>query len=218
MLTEIDSILFPDDCEVVEMPLHNQWVYLIQKNGSSSLRNLQKTHGLTLLANDHLQQLDFVDVYIRDAKDRYVSGVNTYLQHLKRDHPELDQNTAFWFAKQYKFLNKHYLPQFHWLLNLSRYLSPHAKIRIRDFRDFNLIATDHNNRAGILPSDAEFAKKLLDNNAGLELWLFMDQILLDLAGEEMTWTEIINHYCTVHTATFDIVCQHIKVISKSVLP
>ena len=218
MLTEIDSILFPDDCEVVEMPLHNQWVYLIQKNGTSSLRYLQKTYELPLLVNAQLYQLDFVDVYIRNSKDSYISGINTYLQHFKRDHPELDHDTAFWFVKQYKFLNRHYVPQFHWLLNLSRYISPHTKIRIRDFKDFALIAHGENNRATIVPSDSDFEKKLLDNNIGLETWLFLDQILLDLAGEEMTWTEILDHYRTTHPAIFDLVFRQFKLISKSVLP
>jgi len=217
MLSEIDSILFSDDCEVVEIPLHNQWVYYIQKNGTSSLLNLQEKYSLRLLKNEQIQELDFVDVYIRDAKDRYVSGVNTYLQHLKRDHPELDQPTAFWFAKQYKFLNRHYAPQFHWLLNISRYLSPDTKIRIRDFKNFSAVVEDHD-RADIIPSDDEFRQKLLSNNTGLELWMFLDQILLDLAGTEMTWVEIIKHYRDTHTETFDLVCQRFNLISKSVLP
>ena len=42
MKTSLDAELFPNLCEVVEIPLHNQWVYLIQKNGNSSLRNQQK--------------------------------------------------------------------------------------------------------------------------------------------------------------------------------
>lgn len=217
MLTEIDSILFSDDCEVVEMPLHNQSVYLIQKNGNSSLRNLQEKYNLTLLANEQICQLDFVDVYIRDAKDRYVSGVNTYLQHLKRDHPELDQATAFWFAKKYKFLNRHYLPQFHWILNLSRYLSLDTKIRIRDFKDFDLIVED-NDRADVIPSNNEFREKLLSNDPGLDLWLFLDQILLDLAGSEMTWAEILEHYRNSHTVPFNLACQRLNLLSKSVLP
>jgi len=217
MLSEIDSILFSDDCEVVSLPLHSQWVYLIQKNGTSSLRNLQEKYNLSRLANQQIRQLDFVDVYIRDAQDRYVSGVNTYLQYLKRDHPELDQSTAFWFAKQYKFLNRHYVPQFHWLLNLSRYLSPHTKLRIRDFKDFGSIVEDHD-RADIIPSNDEFRQKLLSNNTGLELWLFLDQILLDLAGSEMTWSELLDHYQTKHTTTFDLVCNRFNLISKSVLP
>jgi hypothetical protein len=143
--------------------------------------------------------------------------VNTYLQYLKRDHPELDQSTAFWFAKQYKFLNRHYVPQFHWLLNLIRYLSPHTKIRIRDFKEFGLIVEDQD-RADIIPSDDEFRQKLLSDNTGLELWLFLDQILLDLAGTEMTWAQILDHYRTAHAATFDLVCQRFNLISKSVLP
>jgi hypothetical protein len=217
MLSEIDSILFSDDCEVIEIPLHNQLIYFIQKNGTSSLQDLQEKYNLKLLVNEQIRQLNFVDIYIRDATDRYVSGVNTYLQHLKRDYPELDQPTAFWFAKQYKFLNRHYVPQFHWLLNLSRYLSPDAKIRIRDFKDFSLVVEDHN-RADVIPSDDEFRQKLLSDNTGLELWMFLDQILLDLAGTEMTWAEIIEHYRSSHTEIFDLVCKRFNLISKSVLP
>lgn len=217
MLSEIDSILFSDDCEVVEIPLHNQWVYLIQKNGTSSLRNIQKKYNLNLLANEQIQQLDQVDIYIRNAQDRYVSGVNTYLQHLKRDYPELDQSTAFWFAKQYKFLNRHYVPQFHWILNLSRYLSPKCKIRIRDFKDLRVVVED-NNRADIIPCNDEFRQKLLTDNPGLDLWLFLDQILLDLAGAEITWFELLEHYRTAHTETFDLICKRFNLICKSVLP
>ena len=136
MRTALDTELFPDLCEVVEMPLHNQCVYLIQKNGNSSLRLQQTRDNLAVFTNDEISALDHVDVYIRNPRARYVSGVNTYLQHLQRDHPELDSSTAFWFAKRYKFLNTHYLPQFHWLANLSCYLRTDAKIRIRDFKDF----------------------------------------------------------------------------------
>jgi hypothetical protein len=217
MLTEIDSILFPDDCEVVEMPLHNQWVYLIQKNGSTRIRKIQKSQNLKLFVNEQIQDLDFVDVYIRHPTNRYVSGVNTYLHHLRIDHPQLDLSTAFWFAKEYKFLNRHYLPQFHWILNLSRYLEPHTKIRIRDFDDFDIISTDIH-RAGVVPSDDDFKKKLLDNNKGMEFWLFLDRILLNLAGQEMTWTEILNYYKNTHKSTFDVIYQRYALISKNVLP
>jgi hypothetical protein len=139
MRTALDTELFPDLCEVVEMPLHNQWVYLIQKNGNSSLRHQQTRDNLAVFTNDEILALDYVDVYIRNPRDRYVSGVNTYLQHLQRDYPELDLSTAFWFAKRYKFLNTHYLPQFHWLANLSRYLRSDTKIRFRNFKDFGAI-------------------------------------------------------------------------------
>jgi hypothetical protein len=193
MRTALDTELFPDLCEVVAMPLHNQCVYLIQKNGNSSLRLQQARDNLAVFTNDQIRALDHVDVYIRNPRARYVSGVNTYLQHLQRDHPELDFYTALWFAKRYKFLNTHYLPQFHWLANLSRYLHSNAKIRIRDFRDFNKI-TDIKSRAEIVPPTTEFIDQLLTDNTNLELWLYIDQILLDLAGQEMTWLELLDYY------------------------
>jgi hypothetical protein len=197
MRTALDTELFPDLCEVVAMPLHNQCVYLIQKNGNSSLRLQQARDNLVVFTNDQIRALDHVDVYIRNPRARYVSGVNTYLQHLQRDHPELDSATAFWFAKRYKFLNTHYLPQFHWLANLARYLRGDAKIRIRDFRDFDKI-TDIRSRAEIVPPTTEFIDQLLTDNTNLELWLYLDQILLDLAGQEFTWSELLNYYQCNH--------------------
>ena len=39
MRTALDTELFPDRCEVVEIPLHNQWVYLIQKKRKQRLKS-----------------------------------------------------------------------------------------------------------------------------------------------------------------------------------
>ena len=206
MRTALDTELFPERCEVVEIPLHNQWVYLIQKNGNSGLRGQQKKNNLAVFTNDQIQALDYVDVYIRNPRDRYISGVNTYLQHLERDHPELDTATAFWFAKRYKFLNTHYLPQFHWLANLARYLRSDTKIRLRDFKDFAKIA-EFNDRAQVSPPTEDFVNQLMQDNRDIELWLFLDQILLDLSGSMFTWNGLLEYY---H-------CNH-KDIIKYVLP
>ena len=197
MRTALDTELFPKLCEVVAMPLHNQWVYLIQKNGNSSLRIQQSRDNLAVFTNDEISALDYVDVYIRNPRARYVSGVNTYLQHLQRDHPELDYSTAFWFARRYKFLNTHYLPQFYWLANLSKHLHNDAKIRFRDFTNFNQIA-DINYDADITKPTQDFVKNLFQNDQSIQLWLFLDQILLDLAGQEMTWSQLLDYYQRNH--------------------
>jgi hypothetical protein len=178
---------------VVAMPLHNQCVYLIQKNGNSSLRLQQARDNLAVFTNDEIRALDYVDVYIRNPRDRYVSGVNTYLQHLQRDHPELDSATAFWFAKRYKFLNTHYLPQFHWLANLARYLRSDTKLRFRNFKNIGAI-TEFKFHADITPPTQDFVDHLLTDNADIELWLHLDQILLNLEGQSLTWSELLVHY------------------------
>jgi hypothetical protein len=197
MRTALDTELF-SNCEVVEMPLHNQWIYLIQKNGSSSLRIQQSRDNLEMFVNDKINNLDFVDVYIREPRDRYTNGINTYLQFLKRDHPELDYNTAFWFARRYKFLNTHYLPQFHWIANLSRYLHSNAKIRFRNFQDFGKVARINAKPTGVVAPSINFIETLFKDDADIEFWLFLDQILWDLCGQELSWQQLLNHYYDHH--------------------
>ena len=193
MLGILDAELFPDDCDVIEIPHHNQHVYLIQKNGNTSLRKENLRHGYRIYSNHEIQTLPAVDVYIRNPRSRYISGVNTYLQHLQRDHPELDYQTAFWFAKKYLFLNRHYLPQFYWIYNLSKFLAPDAKIRFRDFKTFGSI-TEIQDRAKVVPPTKEFVQQLLDNNINIEFWWYVDQILLDLAGQDLSWLQLVEHY------------------------
>jgi hypothetical protein len=147
-----------------------------------------------VFANNEISALDCVDVYIRNPRARYVSGVNTYLQHLQRDHPELDYLTAFWFARRYKFLNTHYLPQFYWIANLSTYLRKDTKIRLRNFKNFSQI-TDLNLKPKAVTSPTkQFVEMLFKDDANIELWLYLDQILLDLADQELTWLQLIDHY------------------------
>jgi hypothetical protein len=194
MQTALDTELFPKLCEVVHVPLHNQWVYLIQKNGSSSLRIQQSRDNLAVFANNEISALDCVDVYIRNPRARYVSGVNTYLQHLQRDHPELDYLTAFWFARRYKFLNTHYLPQFYWIANLSRYLRKDTKIRLKNFKNFSQITDLNLKPKAVISPTKQFVEMLFKDDANIELWLYLDQILLDLADQELTWLQLIDHY------------------------
>jgi hypothetical protein len=204
MQTPLFIELFPDHCEVVEIPLHNQYIFKIQKNGTSSLRLQKEKHNLSSFVNDEILALDCVDVYIRNPRSRYVSGVNTFIQHLQRDYLylQLDVPTSIWFAKRYKFLNTHYLPQFYWIASLSRYLQQDTKIRIRDFKNFGRVV-DIQDRAAVTPPTPDFVKQLLSDDPTLELWLYLDQILLDLAGSTLTWSEILQHYQKNHKSVLE---------------
>jgi hypothetical protein len=83
------------------------------------------------------------------------------------------------------------------LANLARYLRSDAKIRIRDFGDFGKV-TEFKHRALVIPPTQEFVIKLLATDVTLELWLYLDQILLDLAGQEFTWSELLDYYQSNH--------------------
>jgi hypothetical protein len=214
MLTNFDSELFPDDCEVVEIPSHNQWVYLVQKNGSSSLRKTAKKKQYRIYRNQEIESLNSVDVYVRDPKSRYISGVNTFVQHLLRDNRNLDRDTCRWMATRYLFMNRHYLPQFHWVLNLSRFLSPLCQIRLHSFDDIKKIV-DINDSAGVVPASDSEIKQILDESPNLDLWFFLDQILQDHIGLQKTWLELLIYYKQHPSGVYDILTSKFQSISKT---
>jgi len=219
MLTNFDFELFPDDCEVVEIPPHNQWVFLIQKNGSSSLRKTARKKQYRIYRNREIEALDSIDVYVRDPKSRYVSGVNTFVQHLLRDHPTLDRDTCRWMATRYLFINRHYLPQFHWVLNVSRFLCPTCQIRLHLFKDIDQIV-DIDDRAGIIPASEIEIQQILDSSQNLDLWFFLDQILQDNVGTQKSWPELLDCYKQHPSDVYDVLTSKFNSINKSldVLP
>ena len=218
MLTLLDSELSPNNCEVVELSSYNQYVYLIQKNGTSSLRKDIRNQKLRVYKNSEIAQLQIIDVYIRDPLSRYISGINTYLQHLQRDYKGLDPDTCFWFATKYNFLNRHYLPQFLWLVNLSRYISPECQINLRKFSDIGKV-TNHTSRAGILPVTTEFEKKLTQSlSDDLKLWLFVDQMLEDMCGSSHTFEDIISTLQKHPSGSYNILIQKFNEVANNVLP
>jgi|GEM_PF-3964194 len=211
MLTNLDAELFPDDCEVVEIAPRNLYVYLIQKNASSSLRLEAKAQDWRILTNHDLGSLDSVDVYLRDPLDRYLSGVNTFVQHLMRDQPDLDRHTCEMFATRYGFINRHYLPQWHWLLNLARFIGPHCQLRLHAVEDLTQI-TQRRSRANIHPLDPDRAMALLPTDSKIEFWFLLDRILLGRCGQSLTWKEILHIYQTHPAQPLQIVLERMKAV------
>ena len=72
-----------------------------------------------------------------------------------------------------------------------------AKIRLHDFQTFGKL-TNIKNKARVVPPTREFVENLLSDNKEIEFWWYVDQILLDLAGQELTWSEIVEHYRAQH--------------------
>ena len=179
MLSYLDPVLFPDECEILEVS-PNRYVYSIFKNGSSSLSN----SNFRKLRLSEIVQLTNVEVFIRDPFDRYVSGVQTFL----RFHPEFQRETTIKLIHEYLFLNRHFNLQFHWLVNLARYTN--ATITIRPIEELNT-ATDltwhqlSRNESLV----AEFSQ-----NARLHYYLQLDKVLRhDLLGKTVEFKDIIKH-------------------------
>jgi len=176
MLSYLDPVLFPDECEVYEMGFGN-FVYPIFKNGSSSL----KAENPTVIINRKIRAISNITVYVRDPFERYVSGVQTYLRH----NPHLDRATALSMIDEYLFLNRHFALQFHWLLNLRRNYDNWLT-----FRSMDELGNLTENTWNALERDQAIVDYFKDNKK-LHFYLELDKFLLKYVGQKVKFAHIL---------------------------
>lgn len=109
MLTHWNKIL-STDCKVVK--IKDQIIYPIFRVGSTSIF---KAAG-EVYTNQEIKELNNMLVLIRNPEERFVSGLNEYcLQN------NLDINTARNMVDKGKLIDRHFAPQYVWLLHLSKF-------------------------------------------------------------------------------------------------
>ena len=173
MLSQIDTLLFPDECEVLEVD-NNRYVFPIHKNGSTSLHN----SGFRKLTLDEVRELSLVEVFVRDPIARYISGVTRFI-----DDTGFDYYTVLHFVENYLFLNNHYAPQFYWLLNLQRFTR--AKILLRPMSDLQTVTKLHDNQS-------QKNRLVSANEDKIQFYLKLDQVLVgELLGKTVTFKQIV---------------------------
>ena len=195
MLSRLDDIIFPNRCEVIEIEASHRYIYPIFKNGSSSFHEYARQNNCKILLNNQITRIPIIDIVLRDPMQRFLSGFNTYVYNTKRDNPQLDVDTIIYFAEQYLFLNRHYAPQISWIVNLSKYINKDTGLRLHDMtaiskfidisikpEETNMLSTEVMNR--------------LKSNLHNEMYQRLDYYLLEMIGEEVTFSEILAHLHT----------------------
>jgi len=191
MLSHLDCIIFPDRCEVIEIVPSQRYVYPIFKNGSSSLYEQAKRSKWKIKVNEQIKKLPEVHIILRDPRQRLISGFNTFVQHVIRDNPELDKHTVSWFAKNYLFLDRHYCPQFFWLVNLSRYMSADSVLSFHNMEDIKNLTQLHKKPPGLEPATVDIIQQV-DSIPNIEMYQRLDQLLFDQClGQSMTFGELL---------------------------
>ena len=206
MFSEIDKTIFPDSCEVLEIVHSQLFVYPIFKNGSSSLTESASTFGWKTINQSGISQIQSpITVFLRDPKERFISGVNTFLQHCHRDYKDLDSRTILFFVEKYLFLNRHYAPQFFWLINLARYSQ--APLKFQHMNDIGRL-TSCVTRAGITPPTKEFLESIQNFPwSQLELYFFLDQLLIERIGTQTTFVDLVNDIKTTHYNLYELIFE-----------
>lgn len=196
MLSQIDNIIFPDRCDVLEVAAQ-RYVYPIYKNGSSSL----KLSGFKLIPADELPPDSVVDVFVRDPYDRFLSGVQTYLNQ----NLDLDKSTVLHYVSNYLFLNNHFCPQFHWLVNLQRHRS--VRMRLLSVKQINKLVDIVDNVSTRDPDLVEY----FAHNQKVQFYLQLDKVLTeDLFGRVVTMEQILEQIKTRFPDLYQEVIQRSK--------
>lgn len=108
--------LFTTDCCAI-LFINGDVIYPIFKNGQTSLFNYAKEKKLKVLKNQQLQDTKKIKVFLRDPLERFISGLHTVMEL------EKISNVAGFLkdVESFKTYNRHFVPQFYWLLHLSKY-------------------------------------------------------------------------------------------------
>jgi hypothetical protein len=192
MLSHLDRILFPDRCEVIEIIPSQRYVYVIFKNGHSSFLSYRLKNNCQILINQQIQKINNIDIVIRNPQDRLISGINTFIQYTLRNNPKLDSSTVEWFAQNYLYLNRHYCPQFSWLLNLARYLDTDTKLNFLSMADIGTITGLDEKPVGVTTAPDELINQiaLIKNN---EMYQRVDMVIFECIGQSLTFSELLKH-------------------------
>jgi len=162
MLTHWNKLL-NTDCIVVDIGPHT--IYPIFKNGSSSLMSVaDKTY-----VNKQITECNNIDIIIRDPKTRFVAGLNEYCQQ-----NNLDVKDTWELVYENKLINRHFAPQWLWLLHLYKFYK--GTVVLKSFKSLKKYCSVHKNKqvkktdVALINSFVEIDYKLMDHyNETIEL-------------------------------------------------
>jgi hypothetical protein len=148
--------LLNTDCRVYA--LGDNFVYPIMRNGSNSLRAVVGRE----YVNHEINKCENILVFLRDPADRFISGLNEYCKQNKSDPIQTCK-----LVEQGKLLDRHFSPQWIWLLHLSKYYK--GMISLMSLKDIGSYCNEHLHKSrnkitdveppsGIVQADQELMK------------------------------------------------------------
>ena len=115
--------LFTSDCRVIRLT-NGQNIFPIFKNAQTSLFDHAKENKCRIFINNEISELKNISVFLRDPVERFISGIHTVIELEKIENIDgyLED------VKNFRQYNRHYTPQFFWLLHLSKYFKKQIRI------------------------------------------------------------------------------------------
>ena len=120
-------------------------IFHVFKNGRSSVMAYSKDNYIRPLINAQINRVDTVTMYLRDPKERFTTGVHSFIEFEKRK-TEVDYDTALHFIASHGLTNEHFEPQFNWVKRLATHFE--GNLELLSVSDL-LLHINYRNRPGI---------------------------------------------------------------------
>ena len=117
--------LLNTDCEAIKINPYGFITFPIYKNGKTSLYEYAEEHQCEIFKNKELAKLNHIIVYLRNPKERFISGVHTYLEF---ENLGSQEDTVLKQIEEMTICDRHFVPQFIWLIHLSKYFKGTVRI------------------------------------------------------------------------------------------
>ena len=117
--------LLNTNCEAIRVEPYGFVAYPIYKNGRTSLWEYATDNNCKTFINEELKTLDHIIVYLRNPLERFISGVHTYLEF---ENLGSQEDTILKQIEEMTVCDRHFVPQFIWLIHLSKYFKGTVRI------------------------------------------------------------------------------------------
>lgn len=101
--------------------IKDQFIYPIFKNGKSSIEIYANDNNCRWFINSQCNRADSVTVFIRQPKERFMSGVHSFIEFEKRKNKNLNYETMLYAIQNHGVTNEHFEPQFFWIKRLREH-------------------------------------------------------------------------------------------------
>ena len=166
--------ILADKCTVVE--INGKVILPIFKVGSTSLRYVaDRTY-----SNNEISKCDHIYVLIRDPGERFVSGLNEYCQQ-----NNLDVKESWRLVEQGILIDKHFAPQYLWLLHLYKFYK--GTVTLRPFTSLNAFTSVHKKKSEERKTHVPLIKNFVD----------VDYALAKYYNKTIRLSEIVRKYKNV---------------------
>ena len=108
-------------------------IYPIFKNGRTSLYHYGLEKQAETFINEQLKSLKHIHVFLREPNERFISGVNTYIEF---ENLGSQEDTILKQIEEMKICDRHFVPQYFWLMHLSKYFK--GSVRLTTIEELRL--------------------------------------------------------------------------------